>query len=73
MGMYTSSISGQSDAVRRDESDPDGGKQCSNPEKPLQQKLIMKRKIFFFKSVIRNDFGDAGMSVRKFLVLAGCF
>ena len=33
----------------------------------------MKRKIFFFKSVIRNDFGDAGMSVREFLVLAGRF
>ena len=71
--MYTGAISGQSDTVRRDESGLHGGKKCGNPEELLQQKLIMKRKIFVFKSVIRNDFGDAGMSVREFLVLAGRF
>lgn len=68
--MYTGAISGQSDTVRRDEPGLYGGKQCGNPKELLQQKFIMKRELFIFKSVIRNDFGDAGMPVRKLFILA---
>ena len=69
--MYTGAISGQSDTVRRDESGLYGRKQCGNPKELLQQKFIMKREIFIFKSVISNDFGDAGMPVRKLFILTG--
>ena len=69
--MYTGAVSRQSDAIRRDESGLHRGKNCGNPEDLLQQKFIMKREIFIFKSVISNDFGDAGMPVRKLFILTG--